>query len=46
MAAGESTSNPEVLNYNTNGVSGTYRIKVYNYSSSSTTYTLNATWQP
>ncbi len=44
---GISTSKPETLTYDTNGVSGTYQIKVYNYSSSGTAnFTLTAVYQP
>ena len=35
-----SVSKPEVLSYNTNGVSGAYQVRVYNYSNSTTSYTL------
>lgn len=47
VAKGISTNKPETLSYNTGGVSGTYQIKVYNYSSSGTAnFTLTATYQP
>lgn len=46
VASSTSLSNPEDLVYDTNGVSGTYQIRVYNYSSSSTTYTLTVEYQP
>jgi len=40
VASGTSVNKPEVLSYNTNGVSGAYQVRVYNYSSSTTDYTL------
>jgi len=40
VASGTSVSNPEVLSYNTGGVSGAYQVRAYNYSSSTTAYTL------
>ncbi|MCB1052872.1 MAG: pre-peptidase C-terminal domain-containing protein [Acidobacteria bacterium] len=44
VASATSTSKPETLTYNTNGVTGTFRIRVYNYTrSTSATYTLTAT---
>jgi hypothetical protein len=47
VAKGISTSKPETLSYNTQGASGTYQIKVYNYSSSGTAnFTLTATFEP
>jgi len=46
VAKGISTNKPETLSYDTNGTSGTYQIKVYNYSSSGTAnFTLTATYQ-
>ncbi len=46
VASATSTSEPETLTYNTNGASGTYQVRVYNYSSSSTTYHVTMTYQP
>jgi vibriolysin len=47
VAKGISTSKPETLSYDTGGASGTYQIKVYNYSSSGTAnFTLTADYQP
>ncbi len=47
VAKGISTSKPETLSYDTQGASGAYQIKVYNYSSSGTAnFTLTATFEP
>ncbi|CAM2005717.1 M6 family metalloprotease domain-containing protein [Acanthopleuribacter pedis] len=44
VASAETSANPENLSYNTNGVTGTYTIRVYNYRSSSKTFTLQVNW--
>lgn len=47
VASATSTSNPETLSYQTNGVSGTYTIEVYQYTRrNSANYTLTITRQP
>lgn len=47
VTKGISTSKPETASYDTQGASGTYQIKVYNYSSSGTAnFTLSAAYQP
>ena len=40
-----SSSQPEVLSYNTNGVSGAWQVRVYNYSRSTTNYTLTLNYE-
>lgn len=46
VASSAGYDNPESLTYNTNGVSGTYRVRVYNYSYSSASFTVTATYLP
>lgn len=49
VATATTTSNPETLTYNTNGVAGTYQVQVYNYArgrKADTDYDLTITYQP
>lgn len=46
VATAYTLNNPEVINYNTGGVSGSYQIEVRNYTWRSTSFTLSATWEP
>ena len=45
VKSAESTSNPEVLEYDTNGAAGEYRIEVYNYKRTSKSYSLTVTYE-
>jgi len=45
LAFSESTSVPETLTYDTQGVAGTYTIEVYNAERRTTSYTLEVTYQ-
>ncbi len=44
VATAESTANPEILSFDTDGLSGDYIIRCYNYSRYSKTFTLNVSW--
>lgn len=44
VAKAETTANPEVLSFDTKGLSGRYTIRCYNYKTISKTFTLNVSW--
>ncbi len=49
VASGLTTNKPETLTYDTNGVAGTYKIRVFNYTNqtwNTANFTLTATYQP